>query len=138
MIKYYIATRLSRHKEHNIVRDALNEMNHKITYDWTIHGSQKHVSLGRLEEVGEAQVEAIREADVVIVLLPGGAGTHTEFGIALGLNKKIIIHSESSEFFQLGDKACAFYFCKNLHQVQSDIEEFASKLPLLLQPEHVS
>lgn len=33
------------------------------------------------------------EADVLIVLLPGGYGTHVEIGAALALEKRVILHA---------------------------------------------
>lgn len=135
MAKFYIATSLSRHKEHNLVRDFLLENGHEITYDWTLHGSQKHTSFERLKQIGDYQVTAIRDADAVIVLLPGGKGTHTEFGMALALKKPIFMHSESAEPFVLGDEICAFYCCEpltkhcgSLHSSLDKIENFLSDL----------
>jgi hypothetical protein len=62
---------------HNSVRDALKNRGHEISYDWTLHGSVKSVSKERLREVASLELDGISEADFVVVLLPGGNGTHS-------------------------------------------------------------
>ena len=79
-MNYYIATSLSRMTAHNVVRDALKKCGHEISYDWTLHGSVKSVSKERLREVAELELDGISKADFVVVLLPGGNGTHLELG----------------------------------------------------------
>ena len=38
-------------------------------------------------------MEGIKRADAVIVLMPGGYGTHVEIGAAIALGKPILIHA---------------------------------------------
>ena len=115
--KFYIATSLKRIEEHNILRDALLAKDWEITYDWTLHGSVKKTSFERLKEVGYKMTKGVFDADVVIVLLPGGKGTHTELGMALAKNKKIVIHSESPHSFSLCDETIAFYHKEDILQL---------------------
>jgi nucleoside 2-deoxyribosyltransferase len=44
-------------------------------------------------KIALAELAGVREADVLIVLLPGGYGTHVEIGAALGLGKPVILHA---------------------------------------------
>ena len=44
-----------------------------------------------------AEIAAVEEADVLIVLLPGGYGTHVEIGVALALGKPVILHAPDQE-----------------------------------------
>lgn len=108
-MKYYIATSLSRMTAHNIVRDGLKNWGHEISYDWTFHGSVKSISKERLREVAVLELDGISEADFVVVLLPGGKGTHLELGFAIARKKKIFLHSEDSSVFELGTQTNAFY-----------------------------
>lgn len=124
-MKYYIATSIKRAKEHNLIRDALNELDHKITYDWTIHGSVKHTSITRLKEVGEDMIEAIKYADFIVVLLPGGKGTHTELGASLAYNKTVFLHTLDPDLIQLGEKTCAFYFHSLIKHINTPLEKGA-------------
>ena len=108
-MKYYIATSLSRAAHHNLVRDALESFGYKISYDWTLHGSVKLVSKERLQEVAVHELSGISESEFVVVLLPGGSGTHLELGFAIARGKKIFLHSEDQTLFELGPQTNAFY-----------------------------
>jgi nucleoside 2-deoxyribosyltransferase len=108
-MKYYIATSLSRTQAHHKVRDALERLGHEISYDWTLHGSVKSVSKERLGEVAVLELEGVSEADFVVILLPGGGGTHLELGFAIAKGKKVFLHSEDPLLFELGPQTNAFY-----------------------------
>lgn len=108
-MKFYIATSLSRAEAHHVVRDALKIWGHEISYDWTLHGSVRSVSRERLREVATLELEGVAEADFMVVLLPGGKGTHLELGFALARGKKIFLHSEDPSMFDLGPQTNAFY-----------------------------
>ena len=109
-MKYYIATSLSRASAHNKVRDSLKIWGHEISYDWTLHGSVKSVSKERLREVASLELDGVSKADFVIVLLPGGNGTHLELGFAIAKEKKVFLHSEDPLVFELGPQTNAFYY----------------------------
>lgn len=125
-MKYYIATSLERKDAHNTVRDALNKLGHQISYDWTIHGSVKNTSVERLREVGYSMINAIKDSDFIVVLLPGGRGTHTELGASLAYNKPIFLHTFDSKFLQLGDDTCAFYFQNQVTSLKCSFDEFVN------------
>lgn len=125
-MKYYIATTLSRAAAHHAVRDALKD--HAITYDWTVHGSVKSVSKERLRQVAALELQAITNADFVVVLLPGGYGTHLELGFAIASGKKIFLHSEDPLTFELGPQTNAFYHHPDVTQLVCPLEEVASAI----------
>jgi hypothetical protein len=127
-MKYYIATSLARVTDHNLVRDALKRLGHTICYDWTLHGSVKSVSFERLREVAIYELNGISEADFVVVLLPGGKGTHLELGFAMGNNKKIFLHSEDPSLFELGPLTNAFYHHPNLIRLCDPLDNVATKI----------
>jgi nucleoside 2-deoxyribosyltransferase len=108
-MQYYIATSLLRASAHHTVRDALKTFGHEISYDWTSHGSVKSVSKERLREVATLELDGISKTDFVVVLLPGGHGTHLELGFAIARGKKLFLHSEDPLLFELGPQTNAFY-----------------------------
>ncbi len=118
--------------QHNLVRDGLKQLGHEITYDWTNHGSVRETSLERLREVALAELQGISEADFVIVLLPGGKGTHTEFGFSIAQKKHIFIHSEDPSVFEIGQQVCAFYYHKEMTRLLGPIENIAERVQSLL------
>lgn len=108
-MKIYIATSLEKAKDHNQIRDALLKQDISLTYDWTSHGSVKNTTLERLNEVATNELSGIAEADALVVLLPGGHGTHTELGFALGAGIPVILHATDERYFVPGPETCAFY-----------------------------
>ena len=114
-MKYYIATSLSRATAHHMVRDALEVLGHELSYDWTVHGSVKSVSKERLREVAMCELDGISEADFVVVLLPGGKGTHLELGYSIARGKRVFLHSEEPLLFELGPQTNAFYHLSLIH-----------------------
>lgn len=110
-MKFYIATSLERADAHNLVRDYLVRLGHTITYDWTTHGSVQMEGIDRIREVALDEMRGVLEADAVIVLLPGGRGTHTELGMALAARKPVFLHGrDSSSFLDHTGRTCAFYY----------------------------
>lgn len=108
-MKYYIATKLENHAEHNRLDAALKQLGHDITYDWTVHGPVYSHGLERVRAVAKAEAEGVRDADVVIVLWPGGRGTHVELGMALSLMKPVLFVSEVNDHHEATPETCAFY-----------------------------
>lgn len=109
-MKFHIATRLENHQLHTVVRDLLHSYTrHRITYDWTAHGSVWQAGAEKIREVAQLEKRGVAEADYVIVLLPGGRGTHAELGMALALGKPVLMYSPDLEVFQAHPSTCAFY-----------------------------
>lgn len=127
-MKYYIATSTERVPAHNKVRDELQKRGYQITYDWTSHGSVRHTSTSRLKEVAELEMQGILSADFVLVLLPGGKGTHVELGLSLASGKKTFVHSEDPSMFEIGPQVCAFYHAPEIVRLTCPIQEVASLL----------
>jgi nucleoside 2-deoxyribosyltransferase len=127
-MKYYIATSLLRIADHNLVRDAFSRCGYELSYDWTLHGSVQQVSIERLKEVATLELNAIVQADFVVVLLPGGKGTHVELGFAIGNNKKIFLHSEDGSLFDLGPQTNAFYHHSELIRLCCPLVDVADRV----------
>lgn len=108
-MRYYIATRLERHRDHNIVRDSLAGQGWEITYDWTVHGPVWRDGAERIREVSQAELTGVVEADLVVVLLPGGRGTHAELGMALAAGKPVLLHTFDESLLGASPETCAFY-----------------------------
>jgi len=90
-MKFYIATSLDNAEQHNAVRDALVAQGHTITHDWTQCGVDKGPSVEELRKRGDADIEGVLQADLLIVLLPGGKGTHVELGLMIA--KMVVLES---------------------------------------------
>lgn len=131
-MKYYIATSLSRAPAYCLVRDALKTYGHEISYDWTVHGSVKSVSKERLREVASLELDGVAAAEFVVVLLPGGHGTHLEMGFAIARDKKVFLHSEDPLLFELGPQTNAFYHHHDVTRLLCPLTEIGATVNTLL------
>ena len=93
-----------------------------------VHGSVKEEGEERLEEVAEKEIEGIRQAEIVIVLLPGGRGTHAELGAANILKKPVFIWAKDDSLFFPEPQTCAFYWNQNITRTSGDIFNLLEKI----------
>ncbi|MHB1681500.1 MAG: group-specific protein [Bacilli bacterium] len=107
-MKLYLASGLENRSHVQEWRDALTAVGHVITYDWTAHG---RVQGPALTDIAWKEIHVgVQEADAVIVLLPGGMGTHTELGAALAWGKVVIVCAPDEGYFdQHSDRATMAY-----------------------------
>jgi nucleoside 2-deoxyribosyltransferase len=129
--RFYIATRLENAAGHARVRALLEERGHVLTYDWTAHGSVQDQGEARLRQVAQAETSGVVTADAVIVLLPGGCGTHAELGIAIGRDVPVVLHTDGQdERLWEADRWCAFYAHPRVVRVRTD-QELLAELQLM-------
>jgi hypothetical protein len=96
-MRFYIATGLGNAAAHNQVRDVLHELGHEITYDWTSHGAAQDTPFVftpedavKLRDVCTKELNGIMSAELLVVILPGGRGTHAELGMGLTMQAKCL------------------------------------------------
>ncbi len=128
-LKYYIASGFENQKAHNQLRDRLRGSSLDITYDWTLYGRAHTGGLERMEEVTNLEIGGVLTADIVFVLMPGGRGTHVEFGAALATNKNIIVIGD--EDYLDKEKTCVFYYHPNVTRVHSQLHAVNTALGYL-------
>lgn len=105
-MKFYIATSLGNVAEHHRVRDWLLARGHIITVDWTEMESLKSTDdTMKLAERAYIDLDGVKDADTVIVLLPGGSGTHVELGAAIARRKRVLMFGKHRE-----DYRCVFHY----------------------------
>ncbi|MGE7881137.1 nucleoside 2-deoxyribosyltransferase [Bacillus sp. NPDC094077] len=117
-MKFYIA---SSFQNKHLVRSVANELKNAgwhHTYDWT--KNERAVNQEQLREIGKAEKNAIQEADVFLLILDGGNGSHTEFGMAIALEKKVYMYHEGIPL------QTTFYHLPEVNIFEGDAEEFAS------------
>lgn len=89
-MRFYIASGLPNFENVRVLAKALTDAGHTWTYDWTAHGSVKD-----RPEVWEptalAEMQGVTSADVLILMHPGGRGTHVELGMALAKGIPVIM-----------------------------------------------
>lgn len=154
-MKFYIATSLDNAAIHKRLTALLVNAGHELTYDWTAHGSVQSEPEERRAEVAEAEILGVEKAEILIVYLPGGRGTHTELGVGLGAplrdgygapvrdgyggseRRKIVICGETPDALLGGGGGaggtCVFYHFASEH-VFGDLVDIATKILALMTP----
>jgi len=95
MAKFYIATALANTLKYEAVRARLQAGGHSLTFDWLEAGPVDQTSVKDMAKRSRDDLGGINDADCVIVILPGGFGTHVELGYALRVaSTKVIIWAE--------------------------------------------
>ncbi len=106
MPKFYVATRKDRAGDASSIEEALKAHGWERTFVWTAQDgadSEEHA------KIAAAELDGVRKADVLIVLLPGGYGTHVEIGAALALGKPVIIHAPDRKTLKT-PYMCVFHY----------------------------
>jgi len=125
--KFYIASSFSNIKKVREVSSFLKNKGFIQTYDWT--QNERAATLKDLKEIGEKELNAVLEADFLIVLLPAGKGSHIEFGIALGQGKKIYLFSENDDIDNF-ETTSTFYHLNNVEKIMGTVEELVKIVSL--------
>lgn len=88
----------------------------KQSYDWTVNGvmgpdldAKSGAQAIKPSVLIQKELEGVERAQVVLVRLPGGRGTHTELGAALALRKPVLLLHESEEALLLDGRMGASY-----------------------------
>ena len=118
MLKFYLATRVENWENANEVADAMCCAGWAQTYRWTANGKNgnvEHLDEALKQKVAIEETAGVSACDVLIVLAPGGRGTHCEAGIALGQNKPIFIWAEKEKDLKSSDgQITTFYYHPNV------------------------
>lgn len=123
MKRFYIASTLNNKENVQIVSERLKQEGFIHTYDWT---QNKHLtSLDQLREVGMKELEAVKNSDFVVVLLPAGKGSHVELGIAIGNGIKTYLYSENNALNDL-DKTSTFYHLEGVIQCVGTLDDLVA------------
>jgi len=131
-MKFYVASSFKNIEAVNQVANQLKMRGHLQTYDWTKNAKAKEaqaLTFEDLKDIGEKERNAVGGADFVIVLLPGGKGTHIELGIALGLGKRIFLYSPDGEINNL-DTTSTFYHLPEIEKCFGTIDELVETVDL--------
>ncbi|MEA5059561.1 MAG: hypothetical protein VB049_05955 [Candidatus Pelethousia sp.] len=129
-MRFYVASGLENRELAKTMISFIQARGHLPVYDWTVHGDVRGQGEARLMDVAAQEYGAVREAEFVFIMLPGGCGTHTELGIALGshANKRIVLWSATGREFQDGPNTCVFYHHRAVERIVCPFEELMQRL----------
>ena len=98
-MKFYIASSFRNKKAVQELSARLTQHGGIHTYDWTQINRADTFEI--LREVGIRERNGVADSDLVLVMLPGGKGTHIELGMAIALGKRIILFDPEGEVMDL-------------------------------------
>ena len=116
MVKFYIGSGMKNCELVNYYAKILKRKGWNLTYNW-VENINDDVSIDDMTSYAISESQGIVDSDVVIILLPAGRGAHIELGMALALNKKIFLCSETKDEFSI-ENTVAFYGLPNIIQLQ--------------------
>lgn len=119
-MKFYIALTFTNKHIVHFVADKLKQAGWIHTYDWT--KNEKATNRLELQGIGQAEKQAVRDADVFLLLLNGGKGSHTEFGMALAWEKKIFVYKGNSPL------DTTFYHLPEVRIVEDSLDGFIEQV----------
>ncbi|WP_400241428.1 nucleoside 2-deoxyribosyltransferase [Niallia sp. JL1B1071] len=120
-MNFYIASSFNNSDMVRKLSQALELEGQKQLYDWTQNNRAHTMEL--LASIGKQEKEAVSNSDFFILILPGGKGSHTEFGIALALHKRIYIYSSTNDLYDF-DKTTTFYHLDHVNKFVGTFEAF--------------
>jgi nucleoside 2-deoxyribosyltransferase len=117
MPKFYLATKRTRAAQAEKLLEALRSHGWERTFTWN---GEDNAGAEGYPEVASAELAGVREADVLIGLLPGGYGTHVEIGAALALGKPVILHAPDQKTLDT-PYPCAFHYHPGVKLLISEV-----------------
>ena len=129
-MKFYVASGVPNAEKVNLAAAALQAAGHVRTYDWTKNGDVSHAPDALKLFVAESEARAVAEAELVVVVLPGGFGTHAELGIAIASQspKRILLWSETEAPFSGESAFCVFYHHPSVERMVCPFDELLERL----------
>lgn len=130
MKKFYVASSFRNVVNVRYVAQSLESKGYVNTYDWTQNASvhnARTVSLGDLRSIGQHEKDAVIDADVVVILLPGGKGTHVELGIAIARGRRTILHSPDEVINNL-ESTSTFYHLPELEKCHGTLDDLLAMI----------
>jgi nucleoside 2-deoxyribosyltransferase len=115
--RFYLATRKDRSKEADALSDSLKAQGWERTFVWT---AQDNGSADEYREVALKELTGVRGSDVLVVLLPGGYGTHVEIGAAIALGKPVILHAPDRKTLET-PYPCVFHYHPGVKLLVSEV-----------------
>ncbi|MCI8467481.1 MAG: group-specific protein [Bacilli bacterium] len=125
-MKFYVGSGMKNCELVNYYAKLLKENGWEQTHDW-VKNISDDISRDDMIKYASLESKGVADADVVIMLLPGGRGAHIELGMAMALNKKIFLCSTTEEEFSI-ENTVAFYELPKITQLIGNVEDNVRKI----------
>lgn len=125
-MNFYIGASMKNGELVNYVAKKLITNGWKHTYNWAENLLEEE-SIDDMTKFAILEKQGVADANVVIIILPAGKGSHVELGMALALNKKIYLYSETGKEFEPENASC-FYQTPGITRIIGNIDEAAEEI----------
>lgn len=125
-MKFYVGSGMKNWELVNNYAKLLKKNGWEQTHDW-VKNISDDISRDDMIKYASLESQGVADADVVIMLLPGGRGAHIELGMAMALNKKIFLCSTTEEEFSI-ENTVAFYELPKIIQLVGNAEDNVKKI----------
>lgn len=125
-MRFYIGSGFKNCELVNKFSEILRKNGWQHTYNWT-ENINDDVTFEDLIVYSESEKKGIADADVVIILLPAGRGTHIELGMALALDKIIYLCSSDKDEFSI-ENTVGFYELPQIRKVVGSVDDIINKI----------
>ncbi len=85
---FYVAAAWSDRARAGDLITKLEARGHTCVYNWTTQDEQLGKDIATMTLISIAEVGAVRDCDVFVLLLPGARGSHVELGVALATREQ--------------------------------------------------
>ena len=130
MEKFYVASSFRSTDAVHYVTKQLVSKGYVHTYDWTKNAKTREEKTSTFEDlkaIGQNEKNAVMESDIVVVLLPGGKGTHIELGIAIGQGKRIFLYSPDGAIDNF-ETTSTFYHLPEVEKCYGTLDDLLKKI----------
>lgn len=125
-MKFYIGSSFKNHKLVNLFAEKLKQYGWEHTYNWG-NSIQENETEEDLIAYSRHEQKGIFDSDIVIILLPGGRGTHIELGMALAWGKKIYLYSANGEEFKI-ENTVNFYQMPEMMKLTGNVDDVIQRI----------
>ncbi|MCQ1996498.1 nucleoside 2-deoxyribosyltransferase [Arthrobacter sp. zg-Y1171] len=130
MKRFYVASSFRNIANVRYVAQTLESKGYVNAYDWTRNAAARDagtVTLDDLRSIGQQERDAVMGADVVVILLPGGKGTHVELGIAIAQGRRIVLHS-ADEDIKNPETTSTFYHLPEVERCHGTLDDLLAMI----------
>lgn len=112
-IRFYISTGWDNRVNASRIAEVISASGGHISCEWWKHEyTDNPIHLG---QAGDEEMEAVRNCDVFVCMMPGMEGTHAELGAAVVLRKSVILYMPETN-----KRPVPFYHCKGVRIITGD------------------
>lgn len=127
-LKFYVASSFQNINQVRTLTNRLTQMGWQLTYDWTLN--ERADSAEKLQRIGLLEKAAIEDSELVLIVLPGGKGTHVELGLAIAGKKKILLYAPDHKIMD-AEFSTTFYHLPEIEKCFGSIEMCIDKVKFI-------